>query len=109
VTLDGRKDTAYIYLKDFEDEEVACDYILVEHVVAGDLKFEFDKEGRLLGIEVKFAPTRFRPVFSSTAVSLDAPSDTRGPVCGPVRLPTSDHTGPCRSSRSSGLTMRDYT
>jgi uncharacterized protein YuzE len=63
VTLNGRKDTAHIYLKDFKDEEVAHHYILVEHDVAGDFKFEFDKKGRLLGIEVKFASARSRRVF----------------------------------------------
>jgi uncharacterized protein YuzE len=67
VTLNGRKDTAHIYLKDFKEEEVARHYILVEHDVAGDFKFEFDKKGRLLGIEVKFASSALPPGFLDDA------------------------------------------
>jgi len=67
VTLDGRNDTAYIYLTDFEDEDVVSHHILVEHDVAGDFKFEFGKKGRLLGIEVKFASSALPPGFLDDA------------------------------------------
>jgi uncharacterized protein YuzE len=55
VTYDGRTDTAYIFLTDFEDAEAARQHFLVAHDVKGDFTFDFDRRGCLLGIEVKFA------------------------------------------------------
>jgi len=46
---------------------VAGHYILLEHDVRGDFKFEFDKKGRLLGIEVKFAASALPTGFLDNA------------------------------------------
>lgn len=61
VTHDRRTNTVYIYLTEYEDADVARWYTLVEHDVQGDFWFEFDKSGRLLGIEVKFAAQGLPP------------------------------------------------
>ena len=55
VTYDGRTDTAYIYLTQYEDGDVARWYGLAEHDVGGTFTFDIDKSGKLLGIEVKLA------------------------------------------------------
>ena len=55
VTYDRTKNTARIRLTDYSDEDVARWKTLVEHDIEGEFTFAFDKGGRLLGLEVKFA------------------------------------------------------
>jgi len=51
VTLDRAADRAYIYLKDFEDAEAARQHVVSDHFLHSWLTLDFDKSGRLLGIE----------------------------------------------------------
>jgi uncharacterized protein YuzE len=67
ITHDRRTNTVYIYLTDYDDGDVARWYVLVEHDVKGDFTFDFDKSGRLLGIEVKFAAQGLPPDFLEEA------------------------------------------
>jgi hypothetical protein len=55
VTLDRQKNVVRVSLTEYDDAEVARWYTLVEHDIAGDFTFDFDKSGRLLGFEAKFA------------------------------------------------------
>jgi len=55
VTLNRQKNIAYFRLTEYNDADVARLYSLVKHDVEGEFTFEFDKKGRLLGFEVKFA------------------------------------------------------
>jgi len=53
--FDGKKNRAYVYLSEFEDADVQRSYTLHEHDVQGWFMFDFDRSGRLLGFEVRFA------------------------------------------------------
>jgi uncharacterized protein YuzE len=55
VTHDPREDTAYIYLRDFEDGEDARQHWVSAPDINGIYVLDFDKQGRLVGIEVKGA------------------------------------------------------
>lgn len=55
VTVDRQTNTARIELVEYGDADVARTKMLVEHDVEGEFTFDFDRGGRLLGIEVKFA------------------------------------------------------
>ena len=55
VVYDRTTNLARIALTDYADEDVARWKLLVEHDIEGEFTFDFDKGGRLLGIEVKFA------------------------------------------------------
>ena len=67
VTHNRRTDTAYIYLTDYDDSDVARWDGLAGHLIGGDFTFDFDKSGRLLGIEVKFAAQGLPPDFLEEA------------------------------------------
>jgi uncharacterized protein YuzE len=55
VSYDRTENTARIRLTDYADADVARWKTLVEHDVEGEFTFDFDKSGKLLGVEVKFA------------------------------------------------------
>jgi uncharacterized protein YuzE len=55
VTVNRQKNIAYFHLTEYDDADVARLYSLVEHDIEGEFTFDFDKKGRLLGFEVKFA------------------------------------------------------
>jgi uncharacterized protein YuzE len=55
VSLNRQKNVAYFELTEYDDADVARWYPLVEHDVEGEFRFDFDKKGRLLGFEVRFA------------------------------------------------------
>jgi uncharacterized protein YuzE len=55
VSLNRQKNIAYFELTEHDDADVARSRILAEHDIEGEFRFDFDKKGRLLGFEVKFA------------------------------------------------------
>jgi len=55
VSYDRAKNTARILLTEYTDEDVARWKMLAEHDIEGEFTFDFDKGGKLLGVEVKFA------------------------------------------------------
>jgi uncharacterized protein YuzE len=55
VIYDRSGNSVRILLTEYEDADVARWKGLVEHDVEGEFTFDFDKGGRLLGIEVRFA------------------------------------------------------
>jgi hypothetical protein len=55
VSLNRQKNVAYFELTQYEDADVARCYPLVKHDVESEFRFDFDKKGRLLGFEVRFA------------------------------------------------------
>jgi hypothetical protein len=67
ITLDRRKNTAHLHFAEYDDADVARCYHLGEHDVRGDFRFDIDKSGRLLGIEVKFAAEAFPQGFLDEA------------------------------------------
>lgn len=67
VTYDGTTNTARILLTDYADEDVARWKGLVEHDIEGEFTFDFDKGGRLLGFEIKFASQGLPPDFLDDA------------------------------------------
>jgi uncharacterized protein YuzE len=61
ITLDRQKNVAYFHLTEYDDSDVARWYGLAEHDIGGEFVFDFDKGGRLLGFEVKFAAQGLPP------------------------------------------------
>ena len=55
VSVNRAKNIAYFELTDYEDADVVRNYGLAEHDVGGEFRFDFDRSGRLLGFEVRFA------------------------------------------------------
>ncbi|HEY8408966.1 MAG TPA: DUF2283 domain-containing protein [Gaiellaceae bacterium] len=67
VTVNRATNTAHIRLTEYEDGDVARWRGLADHEIGGEFVFEFDKGGRLLGIEVKFAAEGLPPDFLDDA------------------------------------------
>lgn len=67
VTYDRTKNIARILLTDYTDEDVARWKGLAEHDIEGEFTFGFDKGGRLLGVEVRFASQGLPPDFLDDA------------------------------------------
>jgi uncharacterized protein YuzE len=55
VSYDRKTNTARFVLTDYTDADIARWKLLAEHDIEGEFTFDFDKGGRLLGFEVKFA------------------------------------------------------
>lgn len=70
VTYDRTRNVARILLTDYTDDDVARWKGLAEHDIEGEFTFDFDKAGRLLGIEVRFASQGLPPDLLADA---DAP------------------------------------
>jgi hypothetical protein len=67
VTLNRHEDTLRIALTEYEDADIARQYMLVEHDVRGDFTFLLNKKGVLLAIEVKFASSALPEEFLNEA------------------------------------------
>lgn len=55
MSVNRAKNIAYFELTEYDDADVARNYLLAEHDVSGEFRFDFEKSGRLLGFEVRFA------------------------------------------------------
>jgi hypothetical protein len=55
VSVNRQKNVAYLDLVDHDDADVARYHDLVTPDIGGEFRFDFDKSGRLLGFEVRFA------------------------------------------------------
>jgi uncharacterized protein YuzE len=68
ITYDKSTDAAYIYLKDrIEGGAVAKTYCCDPLEVNGQIHLDFDKQGKLIGIEVLNASTLLPEALLSTA------------------------------------------
>jgi hypothetical protein len=67
VTLNRREDTLRIAFTDYDDADIARQYMLVEHDVRGDFTFLLSTRGVLLGVDVKFASSAFPEEFLNEA------------------------------------------
>ncbi len=63
IAYNGKTDTGYIRLTDYEDGDVARWRLLADDEIGGMFTFDFDKAGRLLGIEIKLASWAVPPEF----------------------------------------------
>ncbi|MGH3094034.1 MAG: DUF2283 domain-containing protein [Gaiellaceae bacterium] len=59
--MDGRKDAAYIYFRDFDDGEAARQHHVSAPDIGGIFVLDFDRKGRLLGVEVQMASKGLPP------------------------------------------------
>jgi uncharacterized protein YuzE len=71
VSVNRQKNVAYIELADYQDVDVARYFDVVEHDIAGEFRFDLDKSGRLLGIEVRFAAEGLPPDLLEVAETTD--------------------------------------
>jgi uncharacterized protein YuzE len=55
VRYDRKKDRAYIYLRDFAEGEDSRQYDVAGPDINGILVLDFDRRGRLIGIEARSA------------------------------------------------------
>jgi uncharacterized protein YuzE len=55
VSVNRQKNVAYIELTNYGDSDVARYHDVVQPDIGGEFRFDLDKSGRLLGIEVRFA------------------------------------------------------
>jgi uncharacterized protein YuzE len=63
VTYDRTKNIARILLTEYADEDMSRWKGLADHDIEGEFTFDFDKSGRLLGVEAKFASQGLPPDF----------------------------------------------
>ena len=61
VSMNREKNVAYLQLTDYDDADVARHRDLVDPEIGGEFRFDFDKSGRLLGFEVRFASQGLPP------------------------------------------------
>jgi hypothetical protein len=71
VSVNRAKNIAYFELTEYEDADVARNYLLAEHDVSGEFRFDFDNGGRLLGFEVRFAAEGLPAVLFDDAEATD--------------------------------------
>jgi hypothetical protein len=71
LTINRAKNVAYVELTDYVDADVARYHVLAEHDIGGEFRFDFDRSGRLLGFEVKFAAEGLPTDLFDTASATD--------------------------------------
>jgi len=67
--MNRQTNTARIELTEYNDADVARWKELVAHDIEGEFSFDFDKGGRLLGIEIRFASQGLPAEFIDEAQS----------------------------------------
>ena len=71
VSVNRQRNVAYIELTNYEDADVARYFDVVEHNISGEFRFDLDKSGRLLGLEVRFAAEGLPPDLLEAAEPTD--------------------------------------
>lgn len=72
ITYDKTADAIYIYLSD-EERNSSYTYLCDPKEVRGMINLDFNKEGRLIGIEVLDAKNKLPAGFINVAINLRAP------------------------------------
>jgi uncharacterized protein YuzE len=73
VTFDSKKNRAYIWLRDFSEGEDSRQYDVGGPDINGSLTLDFDRSGRLIGIEVRTARNVLPAGVLDDAEAYDAP------------------------------------
>ncbi len=73
ITYDMHADSVYIYLTEKKEIEVSHTYLCDPREVEGMINLDFDKEGKLIGIEVIGAKSKLPTELLKSAIILGKP------------------------------------